>query len=81
MAKLKPIENDIEALYRLSTLDVMMLMWVEALRSKIPLSIEKCILDFFNHYDIQEEDYPLDSARVIYSRNKQLLNDWEIANK
>ena len=81
MPKNKPIEKKIDPLYRASTIDVMMVVWVEALRSKVPLSITSCIKDFYNYFNLSEDDYPLDTANVIYQRMRNLLNEWERNNE
>lgn len=81
MSKRKPFEYKIEEIYNKSTVDVMMVTWVEAVQSKIPINTRKCIRDFYNHFHIAEDDYSMDSAYVTYSDMKKALDSWDRVNK
>jgi len=77
----KPFEYKIAEIYSRKTVDVLMVAWVEAIKSKIPITTTAAIKDFFNYFQINEEDYSFDSARCVYTGLKKALDEWEEENK
>ena len=81
MSSKKPFEYKMEVIYSKKTVDVMMIAWVTALQSKMPLNTIKCIKDFFNYFNINEDDYSLDSAAVICNTMRKALDEWDNNNR
>ena len=81
MSNKKPFEYKIAEIYSRKTVDVMMVAWVEALRSKTSISVSAGIRDYFNYFQINEDDYSFDSARTIYTGLKKALDEWDEDNK
>ena len=72
MPKEKPFEANIEKFYKNKTIDVMMFAWVSCLEKNLPaVSQTKAIENFLAYMGLSEDDYPLDSAKVIYSKIKK----------
>ena len=69
MSKIKPCLKKIPAFYRKQAVDIMLFAHVTALQ-KYQMSVVDAIIDFRNTYDLDEDDYPLDSARVSYTNMK-----------
>jgi len=70
MSKIKPFEKRIPAFYRKSTIDLLMFDWINAAKFYNQVTIEKAFDDFLEFYGIDQEDYPLDSAKVCYNTIK-----------
>lgn len=72
MPKEKPYEGRIDNFYKKKTIDIMMFSWVNCLGRNLPaVSQTKAIENFLAYMGLSEDDYPLDSAKVIYSQIKQ----------
>lgn len=72
MPKEKPYEGRIENFYKKKTIDIMMFAWVSCLEKNLPaVSQTKAIENFLAYMGLSEDDYPFDSAKVIYSQIKQ----------
>jgi hypothetical protein len=72
MPKEKPYECRIENFYKKKTIDIMMFAWVSCLEKNLPaVSQAKAIENFLAYMRLSEDDYPFDSAKVIYSQIKQ----------
>jgi hypothetical protein len=68
MPKSKKYENKIPNFYRRNTLDILMFAHVTAMHERNKMSIPKGVDDFFNLYDISDEDYPVGNAVTTYNR-------------
>lgn len=67
MPKTKDYLHRIPAFYRRSTIDIMLFAHVTALL-KQDFLLKDAIGNFFDTYGIDEEEYPVESARTIYNR-------------
>ena len=68
--------NKIPAFYRKQAIDIMLFAHVTAL-NKYGLQINEAIEDFKETYNLDEDNYPSDSAKVTFSnmRNTFLWNE------
>ena len=72
MPKEKPFEVNIEKFYKCKSIDIMMFAWVSCLEKNLPgVNQTKAIENFLAWMGLSEDDYPLDSAKVIYSKMKK----------
>ena len=60
-------ENKIPYFYRRKTLEILLFGHVTALHEQ-GMTLEEAIKDFQKLYNIDEEEYPVESAKVIYNR-------------
>ena len=67
MPRSKPYAGKIPAFYRKQTIDILMFAHVTALK-QYQMPIADAILNFRDIYGLTEDDYPMESARVIYSQ-------------
>lgn len=69
----KKCMNAIQPLYKLQYIDNAMYNFVEAIRYVLPgFSIEDCLKKFQEYYRFSEDDFNIDSAKVIYQRIKKI---------
>lgn len=67
---------DIKKFYKRGLIDAMMFGYVNALRFNIPsASIENAIKNFQKHHNLDEDNFNVDSAKVIYNRMQNEYNE------
>lgn len=72
MAKEKPYEKKINAFYKKNSIDLMMFSWVTAVTKILPAVTRSQAIDMFMAWiELSEDDYPMNSAKITYSRIKQ----------
>ena len=68
MPKINKFEGKIPAFYRCRAIEIMLFTHVTALYEKYDFELRDAIRDFLKFYAIDEEDYPVESALIIYHR-------------
>ena len=68
MPKINEYENKIPAFYRRRIIEILLFGHVTALHERHGMKLEDAILDFLELYGIDEEEYQLKSALIIYHR-------------
>ena len=68
MPKTNAYEGKIPAFYRRKTIDMLMFAHVTALHERYDVKLEDAIDDFLDLYGVDEDDYPIESARTTYNR-------------
>jgi len=68
MPKVNEYEGKIPAFYRKRTLDILLFAHVTALHERHCMPLEEAIIDFMGLYKIDEDEYPVKSALIIYHR-------------
>jgi len=72
MPREKPFEVNIEKFYKYKAVDIMLFAWVSCLEKNLPaVNQTKAIENFLAWMGLSEDDYPLDSAKVTYSKMKK----------
>ena len=66
MPRVKPYMKKIPAFYRKQAIDIMLFAHVTALQ-QYQMPIIDAIQNFRDTYDLTEDDYPMESARVTYT--------------
>lgn len=74
MPKEKKIERDIHKLYRANAIDLMMFGYVNGVRAALhTVSVHKALEMFMSEFALDEDDYSIETAHVLYNRmNNQL---------
>lgn len=73
--KQKPVLKPIQALYKRNQIDLLLFGWVQGVRKYIPAAnIADLVDDFLIEYDLEEIDYPYESAITTYNR---MLKDFK----
>lgn len=74
MSKEKDCLKEINRLYKASYMDAAMFNFIEGIRFVLPnFSVDDCLKKFAMKYDLSEDEYNLDSARVTYHRMKKIF--------
>ena len=68
MPKINEYEGKIPTFYRRRVLEIMLFTHVTLLREREGMEVKDAIKDFLRFYGIDELDYPIESALVIYHR-------------
>ena len=69
MPKEKEIEKSIPAFYKKNVIDICMFSYVQGFTSALPaVKIRDAICYFMKCYNLQESDYPIDTAVKNFSR-------------
>lgn len=68
----KPFTSDICRIYKSQAEDLLLFAWVTGIQRVAPgAKIKSCILLFMEHFNLSEDQYPLDTAEVAYHTMKR----------
>jgi len=76
MPKPRGIDNKIAAIYRKNTLSLLCFGYVRGCKSALhTLTVDQCISLFMKEFDLTEEDFNSESARVEYGKMQKLMQE------
>lgn len=79
MSKEKPFENKILAFYKKNAIDLVMFGYVTGCQDTLPsLKTNRCVERFLKKFDLNEDDYSIESALRTYTR---ILKDYWTSKK
>lgn len=74
MGKEAEFKKHIPALYKRGHLETALFSWVNCARYMFTtVSVDSAIMGFYKYYEIDEEEYPLNTARLTYYRMQKEL--------